>query len=189
MTAIRICMATYCSLFHCSSREHGKAPAPTRVPWTIHEGRVASEGKGGERLQCQGLSVKSGGERLQCQGLSVKFGGERLQCGGLSVKTAGERLQCGGLSVKTGGERLQCGWLSVKTGGERLQCGGLSVKTGGFKVFKVLLSFWPLGARKRSYIRTRHSLWTSTCVLLINNYHTLYIKINAQTQIKVVINM
>ena len=28
----------------------------------------------------------------------------------------------------------------------------------GFKVFKVLLSFWPLGARKRSYIRTRHSL-------------------------------
>ena len=27
-----------------------------------------------------------------------------------------------------------------------------------FKVFKVLLSFWPLGARKRSYIRTRHSL-------------------------------
>ena len=24
--------------------------------------------------------------------------------------------------------------------------------------FKVLLSFWPLGARKRSYIRTRHSL-------------------------------
>ena len=23
---------------------------------------------------------------------------------------------------------------------------------------KVLLSFWPLGARKRSYIRTRHSL-------------------------------
>ena len=47
-----------------------------------------------------------------------------------------------------------------------------------FKVFKVLLSFWPLGARKRSYIRTRHSLWTSTCVLLINNYHTLYIKNN-----------
>ena len=42
--------------------------------------------------------------------------------------------------------------------------------------FKVLLSFWPLGARKRSYIRTRHSLWTSTCVLLINNYHTIYIK-------------
>ena len=47
-----------------------------------------------------------------------------------------------------------------------------------FKVFKVLLSFWALGARKRSYIRTRHSLWTSTWVLLINNYHTLYIKIN-----------
>ena len=43
-------------------------------------------------------------------------------------------------------------------------------------VFKVLLSFWPLGVRKRSYICTRHSLWTSTCVLLINNYHTLYIK-------------
>ena len=43
--------------------------------------------------------------------------------------------------------------------------------------FKVLLCFWPLGARKRSYIRTRHSLWTSTWVLLINNYHTLYIKI------------
>ena len=42
--------------------------------------------------------------------------------------------------------------------------------------FKVLLSFWPLGDRKRSYICTRHSLWTSTWVLLINNYHTLYIK-------------
>ena len=28
----------------------------------------------------------------------------------------------------------------------------------GFQGFKVLLSFWPLGARKRSYIRTRHSL-------------------------------
>ena len=43
----------------------------------------------------------------------------------------------------------------------------------------VHLSFWPLGARKRNYIRTRHSLWTSTWVLLINNYHTLYIyKIN-----------
>ena len=58
--------------------------------------------------------------------------------------------------------------------------------------FKVLLSFWPLGAKKRSYIRTRHSLWTNTCVLLINNYHTLYIKKylkNAQTQIKVVINI
>ena len=41
--------------------------------------------------------------------------------------------------------------------------------------FKVLLSFLPLGARKRSYIRTRHSLWTSTCVLLINNYHTFYL--------------
>ena len=27
-----------------------------------------------------------------------------------------------------------------------------------FQGFKVLLSFWPLGARKRSYIRTRHSL-------------------------------
>ena len=38
--------------------------------------------------------------------------------------------------------------------------------------FKVLLSFWPLGARKRSYIRTQHSLWTSIWVLLINNYHT-----------------
>ena len=48
----------------------------------------------------------------------------------------------------------------------------------GFKVFKVLLNFWPLGARKRSYIRTRHSLWTSTWVLLINNYHTLYKKVN-----------
>ena len=48
-----------------------------------------------------------------------------------------------------------------------------------FKAFKVLLSFWPLGSRKRSYIRTRHSLWTSTWVLLIYNYHTLYIyKIN-----------
>ena len=47
-----------------------------------------------------------------------------------------------------------------------------------YQGFKVLLSFWPLGARKRSYIRTRHSLWTSTCVLLINNYHTLYIKNN-----------
>ena len=28
----------------------------------------------------------------------------------------------------------------------------------GSRVSKVLLSFWPLGARKRSYIRTRHSL-------------------------------
>jgi len=33
--------------------------------------------------------------------------------------------------------------------------------------FKVLLSFLPLWARKRSYIRSRHSLWTSTWVLLI----------------------
>ena len=30
--------------------------------------------------------------------------------------------------------------------------------TGENQGFKVLLSFWPLGARKRSYIRTRHSL-------------------------------
>ena len=42
--------------------------------------------------------------------------------------------------------------------------------------FKVLLSILPLGARKQSYIRTRHSLWTSTWVLLINNYHTLYMR-------------
>ena len=47
-----------------------------------------------------------------------------------------------------------------------------------FQGFKVLLSFLPVGARKRSYIRTRHSLWTSTWVLLINNYHTLYKKVN-----------
>ena len=46
-----------------------------------------------------------------------------------------------------------------------------------FQGFKVLLSFLPLGARRRSYICTRHSLWTSTWVLLINNYHTLYIYI------------
>ena len=39
---------------------------------------------------------------------------------------------------------------------------GLKVDIAGnsalYKVFKVLLSFSPLGARKRSYVRTRHSL-------------------------------
>ena len=35
-------------------------------------------------------------------------------------------------------------------------------KIQGFKVFKVFLSFWPLGARKRSYIRTRHEQHSKT---------------------------
>ena len=53
---------------------------------------------------------------------------------------------------------------------------GQSFPSTRFQGFKVLLSFLPLGAKKRSYIRTRHSLWTSTWVLLINNYHTLYVR-------------
>ena len=40
--------------------------------------------------------------------------------------------------------------------------------------FQGFIELFAPGARKRSYNRTRHSLWTSTWVLLINNYHTLY---------------
>ena len=75
----------------------------------------------------------------------------------------------------------------------KVRCPRLPPQYQGFLLqgFKVLLSFLPLGARKRSYIITRHSLWTGTRVLLIHTYHTLYIKqkINPLTQIKVVINM
>ena len=39
---------------------------------------------------------------------------------------------------------------------------GLGMAGSGFQGFKILLSFLPLGARKRSYIRTRQSLLTST---------------------------
>ena len=33
----------------------------------------------------------------------------------------------------------------------------------GFKVSRFYLAFGPRGARKRSYIRTRHSLWMTSC--------------------------
>ena len=89
------------------------------------------------------------------------------------------------------------GWLGVKhqvtycvVSGTVIQicaCATNWCKREGFKVLSNLL---PLGARKWSYIRTRHSLWTSTWVLLINNYHTLRKrrekKKKGRTQIKVI---